>query len=159
VSNTVRTKLREALKYGLQQITITNGYRSTVKAVYDPIKEMEKMTRFPCINLEWGQEFRTGEHLGAANDSLLDIRFEFTCECYFKTTNPPLAQDKIIADLQQYFGSRHWVPSETGDQTAFNCVYLSSTPWGVDAQRGICGVDVVFEIWYRIRLSDPESFR
>ena len=155
--STARAKLRAAIKYGLEQITTTNGYRNTIKRVYDPPKSMEQMVEYSCVNMIWGQETRSGEHLGSANDSLLDLRFDFTCECYLKSSDPAQAQDNIIADLQTYFGSRHWVPSEAGDQTAFDCVYLSSNQWGWDEQKGICGVDVVFEIAYRIRTNNPES--
>jgi len=157
MADSARTKLREAIKYGIQQITIANGYRNTVKGVYDPPMSMERFSDYPCINLQWGIEQRTGEHLGAANDSLLDLELPFTCECYLKTNDPQQAQDDILADLQTYFGSRHWIPNSAGDQTAFNCVYSSSELWGWEEQKGIAGVDVTFDLWYRIRLNNPEA--
>jgi len=55
-SNTVRTNLRQALKACLLEITAINQYRNTIRAVYDPPVNYEKMTQFPCVNIYYGDE-------------------------------------------------------------------------------------------------------
>lgn len=50
----VRQRLRESIIYNLKQITIANGYKNTVKRVYDPPISMENMREYPTINIKWG---------------------------------------------------------------------------------------------------------
>ena len=155
--STVRTALRQAVKFGIEQITIANGYRTKVKMVNDPWVPDNKMQEFPNVNLYWGREERLGSRI-AGNNPLLDMRMTCTISCHLASTNDPVTrQDKMLADVQQYFGNNFYIPDSSGNRTIFNCVYLSSEPWGGDPNKPTCGIDIELEIFYRINLKNPDS--
>jgi len=157
MSDTVRTKLREAIKWNLQQIATSGGYRSTIYKVYDPPRAISALGEFPSANVSWGREERTNEHING-NNELLDIRFEVQVDVFIsESDDPALAQDKMIADIQQRFGQNWYIQGSDGERTAFNCLFAASEPFGIEGQKPNCGVSVMIEVWYRIKLTNPES--
>jgi len=156
--SSARTNLRVAFAACIKEITEAAGYNFTYRHVYDPPLNMEKMSEYPSVNLLWGQERRTNDHL-TGNNPLLDLSITLTCDVFISEYNDPmLSVDKVIADFQKYFGSNFYVQASGGERTAFNCLYLSATPWGTEVERPSCGVSIEFEIWYSIRLTNPETF-
>lgn len=159
-TTSIRTKIRDAIQWGLTQITTTNGYNYTVTNAYDPPRSLENMSDFPCINIHYGNETATnsqvGSHLVAGNESLLHNTFSCEFDCVLSDIDDPqLAQDKILADLQKYFGTKHWVPDSDGAATAFNIIYESSEPWGIHEKRPLTGITVRFNVWYRQVVGNP----
>lgn len=153
--SSARTNLRNAVLACIKEITTTAGYNNNFLHVYDPPINMEKMTEFPVVNLLWGQERRTNSHL-MGNDPLLDLSMTLQMDVFLNDYNDmQLAIDKVIADIQKYFGRNFYIQPTAGARTAFNCLYLSSTPWGTEVQSPNCGVTIEMEIWYSIRLNDP----
>jgi len=157
-SKSIRTRVREAIKYGLQTITMESGYHRTIKDVFDPPVNYEKMKRFPVINLLWGQEERTNAHL-AGNNSLCDIRLTSQIDIFLgNPKNISEEQDNVLQDIQRYFGNKYYVPDSDGNRTAFDIIYSGASPWGMgeDEANGIGGVSVFFDVYYRYNLQNPE---
>jgi hypothetical protein len=150
----VRTRIREAVRSGLFTITTGNAYRNTIKRVYDPPANMEKMVEFPSINLLWGDEQETEERL-AGNNPLLDLSMNLEMDCFLQANDTMTDIDKLIADIQTYFGKHYYIPDGYGARTAFNCLYMGATPFGTDVTKPNCGVTIRMRIWYRINLDDP----
>jgi hypothetical protein len=161
-STSVKQRIVEdGIKYGLLQITQNNGYNSTMRAVYDPPSEIDSMTDFPSCILEVGNETcenaNTGSHLQTGgNQALLHNQFDFIIHMVLSDANAhALAREKALADVKKYFGT-HWnLPNSYGEATAFNCFYVGSDPWGVNAQKLLTGISITFRVWYRHYLSDP----
>lgn len=155
-NQSARTKLREAIKWNVQQITAANGYRSTVWQVYDPPKNIAQMSQLPACNLYWGRESNDNDGI-VGNNQLLDVQFSFILSFVLSSINDPaLEQDKILADVQQRFGKYFYIPGSDGNRTAFNCIFRSSEPWSHQSQTPRCGIDIEIEVWYRLRIDNPD---
>lgn len=153
----IRTKLREALVYSLEQITEANSYWVTLRRVYDPPKNMDEMTEFPTVNLLIGKEERMNDRL-LGNNSLLDLKWTVRIDVFLsESNNPPAEIDRVVASVQKYFGHNYYIPGSDGNRTAFNCIYLSSEPFGTELSEPNCGVSIELETFYRIQLTNPEA--
>lgn len=155
---TVRTQLREAIKFGLRQITTANGYRTNIRRIYDPWMSPEKIDETPAVNVLWGREERWDDGHLHGNNPLLDLRFNLMLDFHLGSVNDiPLEQDKVLADVQKYFGTNWWIPDSSGDARTFTCAYLASDPWADQGEEGPrCGIMIEIEVFYSINLSDPE---
>ena len=157
-TKSVRQRLRESIIYNLKQITIANGYTSTVKRVYDPPVSMENMRDYPSINIHWGREDREPDIHLQGNNSLVNCRFFLTIDAFLYTRNDPAQeQDKIIADVQKMIGDNFYLVDELGNRTAFNALYSGSSVWGTDTTKPNCGASIELEIWYTYVLNNPYS--
>jgi hypothetical protein len=154
--SSARTNLRAAFMACIKEITTSAGYNYNFLHVFDPPINMENMTEFPVVNLLWGQERRLNTHL-MGNDPLLDLAITLQLDVFLNDYNDQsLAIDKAIADIQKYFGLNYYVKPASGSRTVFNCMYLSATPWGTEVQAPNCGVSIELEVWYSIRLNNPD---
>ena len=153
--SSVRTNLRNALKTCVLEMTEVAGYNFTYLDVHDPNINMEKMTRYPTVNLLLGPERRQGDRY-MGNNPLLDITLPVQFDVFLHDMmDTSLAQDKAIADFQKYFGLNYYVKPAGTDRTVFNCIWLASTIWGTEVEIPNCGVSIDFEVFYSIRLNDP----
>jgi hypothetical protein len=153
----VRLALRRALKKCLLEITTTAGYYNTIKKVYDPPMNLESMKEFPAVNILIGREERLGESY-ISNNSKMDLRLQVTFDCFLhRQLYPTFAQDRILADIQRYFGNNYYIKPAGEFRTAFNCLYLNSIPWGTEEERPQCGISIEFDIWYSIVINNPDS--
>jgi hypothetical protein len=136
-------------------MTVAAGYNYNYVDVFDPVLNMEKMTVYPTVNIMYGPERRQGDkYIG--NNPVLDILLPVQFDVFLDDINDmPTAQDKAIADFQKYFGSNYYIKPSAGGRTAFNCIWLSSTTWGTEIEVPSCGVSIDFEVFYSIRLNDP----
>lgn len=146
--SSIRTNLRNALKTCVLEMTTAAGYNYSYLFVYDPILNMENMAQFPAVNILLGAEHRTGDKY-VGNNPVLDILLPVQFDVFLHDINDTsLAQDKAIADFQKYFGTNYYVRPSGESRTAFNAVWLASTPWGTGAQKPNCGVSIDFEVFY-----------
>jgi hypothetical protein len=153
--SSIRTNLRSALKSCVLEMTVAAGYNYTYRRVFDPIRNMEKMTEYPSVNILLGQERRLGDRY-IGNNPILDILLPVQFDVFLHDMNDTsLAQDKAIADFQKYFGINYYIKPQSSSRTAFNCIWLSSTIWGTEVEVPNCGVTIDFEVFYSIRLTDP----
>jgi len=155
--SSVRTNLRLALKACVEEMTVAAGYNYTYADVFEPPINMEAMVQYPTVNILLGREDRLGDrHSG--NNPTLDILMPVQFDVFLNSQNDTsLAQDKAIADLQKYFGANYYIKPSASDRTAFNCIWLASTIWGTERETPNCGVSVDFEVFYSIKLNDPDS--
>lgn len=155
--NPARTNLRAAIKWNLEQILVANGYSVNVRRVYDPPRNMAKMSEYPAINLIWGVEDMTSEHI-MGNQQLYDNAITATFDCFLHNVNDPIAeQDKLLADVQKIFGNNHPVTGEDNVRTAFVCHYMGAEPFGTETEKPNSGISITFKFYYRIKVKDPWS--
>lgn len=153
--SSVRTNLRSALVACVREMTTAAGYNYTYSAVHEPPLNMEKMTTFPTVNILLGREERRGDRY-MGNNPILDIFVPVQFDVFMHDQNDTsLAQDKAIADFQKYFGLNYYIKPAASARTAFNAIWLASTIWGTEIEVPNCGVSIDFEVFYSIRLNDP----
>lgn len=154
-TDTVRTKIRAAVVHSLQQITTANGYRTTIRGVYDPPKAWDAIPEYPSVNVLWDAERQQAQEV-AGNDPLLDIEWMLHLDVLLEEMNDPVrAVDNVLADIQQRFGKQYYITGSDGARTAFNCIYDACSMWGTESARPNFGATVDVKVWYRIKLADP----
>jgi len=139
----------------------TVGYYNSLKYCYDNPITYEAATGFPFINM-----FIDHEDCSTGSDSRLDQnsgmlhnKFSLRLEVFLNTnTNQSYLMDTILADLQRYFGINYYIPDSEGNATCMNCYYSGSDRWSLDINNPICGITVLFDVWYRQKLIDPTIF-
>jgi hypothetical protein len=152
-----RTSLRNAIKLCVLEITGTGAYNYNYRQVYDPPTNMEQMFEYPSVNILYGTERRLGNTHKIGNNPLYDLILPVQFDIFLHDiNNTTLAQDKALADLQRYFGFNYYVRPTGGAMTAFEAVYLSATPWGTEIEIPNCGISIDFELYYSIRVNDPD---
>lgn len=153
----VKTNLRNALKACTKEMTVASGYNYTYIDVFDPPVNMERMTRYPTVNILYGTENRRGTSHAVGNNPLYDILLPVSFEVFLHdVNNTSLAQDKALADFQKYFGYNYYIKPVSSDRTVFEAAWLSSTPWGTEVEVPNCGISIDFEIFYSIRVNNPD---
>ncbi len=173
----VRSRIRDAVLYSLRNRILANGtairysdagnttvssegYYNTVTRAFDPPRTYEQFDEYPSINV-----FIDGESCDSAsnvntdqNQALLHNSFILQMDCFLNDINDPaLAQDKILHDIQKFFGINYYIPDESGNATAFNCYYDSSSPFGTDRTSPNSGITIRYRIWYRQQLTNPSQ--
>lgn len=171
----IRSRIRQAILYGLRNRIVsgdsliryssdgdttvdTNGYYFTIKNAYDPPRDEQNMSEYPCVNVELeGEQCENTANVQIdQNQSLLHNSFILKLDVYMSDINDPaLAQDKVLADIQRYFGANYHIPDSNGDSTAFNIYYDSSIPWGTRRTEPNTGITARFRVWYRQKLTKP----
>lgn len=154
----VRSRIRSAIIYGLKQITKANGYYNDIVSVYSPERSPENQSNYPIINVyieneqcENSYNTRINQNEGALRNSFI-IRMT----CYIKSSNDTeLEKDKILADIQKYFGNYYWIPDSGGNATCQVCYYDSSDPFGAYENSPNGGIVVNYRVWYGQKITDP----
>jgi hypothetical protein len=148
-----------ALIYGLGKITTEGGYNYTIKKIYDPPVGIDEMYDYPSVNIEEESESCANQQTHVqtgGNEAALLNSFGVRFDCIVQSTeNPRQARNKIIADIQKYFGNNWNIPDTTGAATAFNCFYSGCTPWGLHDTKPLTGISILYTIWYKQKLTDP----
>ena len=154
----VKTDIRNALVSCVKEITTAGGYNYTFRDVFDPPKNMEQMTQYPTVNILYGTEQRQGTQHKTGNNPLFDILLPVQFDVFlYDINNTSLAQDKALADLQKYFGYNYYLKPQGSNRTVFEMMWLSSTPWGTEMEVPNCGISVDFELYYSIRVNNPNQ--
>jgi len=158
-NNPVRSRIRKAAVWGLgNEITTANGYWNTVTRAYDPPRGYEDFDEFPCFNIAAeGEECENAFDPNKGQQSQrLKIGTTLLITAFISDNNDPaLAQDKLLADVQRYFGNNFTIPDEDGVGLALSCYYLGSTPFGTGQAQPNVGIEINYQIWYRQFLTDP----
>jgi len=135
-----------------------DAYYNDMKAAYRPSRSFEQMDRYPCCNVVDDEEFcETSSNIQLdQNQALLHNEFRLNITCFLKdTNNQGLAQNKILSDIQTYFGINYHIPDADGSKTCFNCYYQSCTKFGIESNVDSCGIEIVYIVWYRQQLTNP----
>ena len=155
--SSVRTNLRNGLKACVQEMTTAGGYNFTYTQVFDPPINMEQMTVYPTVNILYGQERRQNNRYRSGNDAVFDLLLPVQFNVFInENNNISLAQDKVLADFQKYFGNNYYVKPATGSRTLFEIAYLSCVVWGTEREVPNCGLSIDFEAYYSIRVNNPD---
>lgn len=154
--NSARTNLRNALKLCIKEMTKAVGYNYTYIDVFDPPVNMEQMSTYPTVNILYGTERRQGNIHEIGNNPLYDLLLPVQFDVFLNDiNNTTLAQDKTLSDFQKYFGLNYYVKPNGGDRTVFEIAYLSSSIWGTERESPNCGISIDFEVFYSIRVNNP----
>ena len=154
----VKTNLRNALKTCVKEMTTAGGYNYTYTQVFDPPLNMEKMVEYPTVNILYGAERRLGDRHKVGNNPLYDILIPVQFEVFlYDINNTSLAQDKVLADFQKYFGYNYYIKPATSDRTVFAAAWSGDTPWGTEVEIPNCGISIDFEVYYTIRVNNPDQ--
>ncbi len=151
----IRKQLRDAMKYQLGLI-VAPIYRNTVRKVYDPPIDPEKTVSYPALNIEWGDETRTGDEL-AGNRTMYDLMLPCTVHCYLKANDIQTAQDNMIADVFELVGTNFYLTGSDGVRTAFIVTYEGADIWGYEGQSSSApngGVSIRLNCHYRVLHND-----
>jgi hypothetical protein len=159
----VKDNIADAVQFGLQQITVANGYANTIANVYDPPKDIGAMSEFPCFNYYEGPDdcsnaSNPGSHeQTGGNQCKLFNSFIIELDGYVNDMNTPRkARNSLLADVQKYFGL-HWnIPDITGIPSAFSSLYIGSVPFGETINAPQLGVSIRIKVWYDQKLTDPK---
>jgi hypothetical protein len=156
-----RQRVFNAIEYGMGLITEASGYYNTVMRVYREPMALDKIPEFPAIIIMDGPEecSNINNHLQyGGNEALLFNQLDIELQCIVqKTDYPMIARNKMLADLQKYFGTHYWLPDADGVVSAFNSIYLRSDPWGIHETKPLTGIGAWFRVWYRQKLTDPNT--
>lgn len=158
-SNPARSVIRTAAIWGLNnQITNAKGYYSNKVWAFDPARTMEQMVEFPSVNVFIDEEqcATAADVKLEGNEGLLHNSFILRFECFLNDVNSPaLAQDRMLADIQKYFGTNYKIDNSEGTPTCHECYYDSSDPWGTDRTKPNVGITVNYRVWYRQKRTNP----
>lgn len=171
----VRSRIRQAVLYGLRNriisgnptvrysnsgnSTVSNeGYYLTVRDAFDPPRSIDQMSNFPAINVFCASESceDTSNTQIQQNTFLLSNSFILRLECFIHNENDPALEcDKLLADLQRYFGTNYFIPDSTGNATAMTIYYSGHEIMGTETTRPNIYMNVEFKVWYRQRSDNP----
>ena len=156
----IKLNIREAFSYNLGLITEDNGYNTTIRRVFDPPVDYERIDDFPAINVHIDED-----DIINANDNMLAVGgnrpkqlgiYNIIMDCFFMSENNPQDdQDKILADIQEMFGVNFHVNDSNGNKTAFMVLYAYSEPFGIRNKSPLYGITVAYRVWYRQLLTNP----
>lgn len=171
----IRSRIRQAVLYALKnriksggqglrytptgnELVSDEGYYLSIKNAYDPPRSFEQMPEFPSVNVFCTSETceDTTNTQIQQNTSLLSNSFTLRLECFIHNeNNPALECDKLIADIQRYFGINYHIPDENGNATAMTIYYSGHEVSGTETTRPNIYVAIDFRVWYRQRTTDP----
>lgn len=147
------TRLRLALKYQLQQVTIAGGYRNDLVEVWDKIPSRNELASFPCAVLVFGKE----EVLNTdQSEQLWHIEVPIVIMAFVNDNDDAaLARESIKLDIKQRLGNYWQIPGPDGVETAFQTRYTGAEPFGMVANEPRVGVAIGFRIRFREDILDP----
>jgi hypothetical protein len=171
----VRSKIRQAVIYALKnriksgdqtikyeptgnKVVSNEGYYLSIKDVFDPPKSFEQMIDFPSANVFFASEncADVSNTQIQQNTSLISNSFTLRVEYFVHNENDPALEcDKLLADLQRYFGTNYSIPDENGNATALTIYYSGHEVFGTETTRPNAYLNVEFKVWYRQRTNDP----
>jgi hypothetical protein len=156
-----REKIRAAVIHGLiNRLTIQNGfYNQFVKAFSESIN-IEMVKEFNSLSVTWGNENYTNNVSGGNSLGMYNKIAELNLHFFLKETEEmpmTILKERVIADIEKYFGTFYYIPDANGNFTAFNCCLEYNTPDGVGAYRPLGEVAMVLKVYYRTSLTDPRQ--
>lgn len=157
-SDSVRSHIRESIVYGLKNnIKIDRGYRTDVKEVYNESPTLEEIKEFPAIDVITGDDAYENIEGGGHSSRVLIKRLTVLISCYLHSNvDMKLAQDRMIADLEDYFMTYPYAPDAINPDVhwARECMFRSARPFGLETNKPNGGVDVEIVFFYGQQIDD-----
>jgi len=164
--DTVRTKVREALAWGIKNvITKANGFNLDIAEVHvnAPANDNDRHA-FPSVDILWMRERYTnnvsgGNSLGGYNKiaSVLIEGHLYGKDCNLVPEDIVLKRELFVADIEKYFGTYYYIPDQSGNWTVFNSIVVNNNIFGIKATEPKGGVEIELEVYYRIELTNPNQ--
>lgn len=171
----VKSRIRSAAEYALRNriaaggplvrysdtgnATIrATGYHTTIGEVINNLRAPNSFVQYPGVHVYIDNEqcSDTGNTQIEQNTALISNSFSLVFECFLCDVNDPqLAAEKLLADIQTYFGCNYWIPDSTGAATCLTCYYESSKSGFMSNDRPNIFLEIRFRVWYRQRIDDP----
>ncbi len=162
--SSVRTRIREAMAYQMKNtMAIPNGYFQTPVEinVNSPVNDNGR-TGFPSWDIKWLRERYTnningGNSAGGYNKigSIWLHGVLYTEKCGLNPQSMTRIREDAVADVEKLFGTDHSISDESGNHTVFNSILTENEVFGDKANEPRGGVDLILDIYYRIKLTDP----
>jgi hypothetical protein len=166
-TNLARTEQRTAVKLGLDTIIAGNTI-STPKGTYtylttliryaDPPKSPENQPEYPFVNIDFGPEthINAGDVQEGENQAALHCIYTLFLDVYYKENDDPfLEAERILADLQVYFGVNYMLPNSDDDHTVHRIVYAGSEQFGASENKPLYVIRTEWAVDYRLSLVNP----
>ncbi len=162
--NSIRTKIREALAYGIKNIiSKSNGYFFNIGEVHvNAVANNAKRKKYPSVDILWQRERYTnsitgGNSLKGHNKiaSILLYGHLFEENCKKSPEDIVLMRENFVADMDKFFGINFFIPNSSGIRTAFNTIPINNFVNGIEATEPYGSVEYNIELYYRIEVGDP----
>jgi hypothetical protein len=153
----LRERIRNAVEYGLKTlITEGLGYFNVYEEVNTEIVTHAERGYFPSIDLFWGDETYTNTLQGGHSTGLYEKVADLFVDVWINDNeNMALAKERVVADIEKFFGTNYTLPDSNGNATAFNAVIQRNTHFGARSEKPRGGVSFLVKVYYRIQLTNP----
>jgi hypothetical protein len=132
------------------------GYLTDMGDVYYETVDFERVINKPACNIMWGRETYRNASPGSHSTGYLVKTATVYLDFFMGSPNDKdLLRNRIMADLDKYFGTYPYIPDSLGVATACDCQIESDTPWGGDITDPRCGVLVTISVEYKQNITDP----
>lgn len=159
MADPVRRLVRQALVSGLESITTANGYNRTIQHAYPEIKSFEQMTEFPSVNIDWRREEYLNAIPGGHSAGFLIKNARVLLDFHVETPEGiETERNRIVADVDKYFGNNYYLPASGGNATAVNVVPEDSFVWGIESSEPYGGITIPIRIEYKQNILDPTLY-
>jgi hypothetical protein len=157
--DSVRTKIRKAIFYGLGQITTGSGYAVTFGDILKDERSLEQMINFPAVNVNFGRERYLNAEQGSGALGYLVKELPVTFFVFVKDINN-VRQDeqRIIAGIEKYFLNNRCIPDSDGNSTVIGDTQITgSGVRGMETNVPTGVVTIDMRIVYHQSILDPTS--
>jgi hypothetical protein len=157
ITQTVRQKTLQALKYQLQQIQEGNLCKVSLLTVVIGLAQRTAVTLWPACIIVKGKERVINEDM---SDQLLHKDWFLTLLIYDKPENQGAEeaedfQERALADIEKMIGQRFNLPGADGLGTCFIARVMGSEPFNKLDGQNFAGIGVHLRIRYRQDEQDP----
>jgi hypothetical protein len=155
VSISKRDDLRDALIRNLQQITLHNGYNSTMK-VNQQAKPFEGLLNYVEVNvIPEPEEVRNAEDFDI-HDMHLHKEMTYRIEAMGTQVDDIVDErEEILADIEHRLMNNFTLPDSNGRSTALACIPLYNEPLGIGTNEPDGILRLVLKCFYRQEITDP----
>jgi len=153
----MRERIRKAAIYGLKNnVNPANGYYLKFGEVNSEVVEHSQRKDYPSVDAVWGDEVYTNEFTGGHSLGLYEKIADLFIDVWIKELDGMTTmKEKVIADIEKYFGTNYSIPDENGNGTAFNCIISNNRHFGTRAEKPRGGISILLKVYYRQQLINP----
>jgi len=158
-TDSVRTKIRKAIEYGLRTIKTSSSYNLTIGDIHVNNESQEQAINYPAVNVDFAREdYRNASgqrSLGwAPKMAYVDLKWDV------KDINSLSAEEsKALADAENYFMNNRHIPDSAGAATVMgDTMFMSNERRGMEVNIPNGQVITHLRITYLQAQLDPTSF-
>lgn len=150
----IRTRIREAIFYGVEQITTANGYLVNIGDINEDERSVEELLKYPAVNINFGRELYD---VGGHNSGYLEKTLPVTFYVFVKNINEPETEKlRILHDIEKYFMNNDCIPDSNGNDTVRGHINFSdSQTYGMDVNSPAGRISITMNIVYLQSVFNP----